>query len=79
MIAGFILAILCLAVMFLGFIAPRYYDVFVPPSRRHEGLEETTPCELKHTDVGVAATDQDSGEAVFVESSSADKDDGKQV
>lgn len=65
--------------MFVGFIAPRYYDVFIPPGRRHEGLEETTPCELKHADVGVAATEQDSGEAGLVESHSVEKDDGKHV
>lgn len=48
MIVGFILGILCLAIILVGVIAPRYYDVFVPPARRHEGTEETVPCEVKY-------------------------------
>lgn len=79
MIAGFILGIFCLVIIFLGFIAPRYYDVFVPPSRRHEGLEETVPCELKHTSVGVVATDQDGGESGLVESPSEEKHSSPEV
>ncbi|KAK0642814.1 Sodium- and chloride-dependent GABA transporter 1 [Lasiodiplodia hormozganensis] len=41
MISGFILAHLCLLMIILGFIMPRYYDCFVPPHRRGEGTEVT--------------------------------------
>ena len=41
MIAGFILSHLGLTLVLLGFIMPRYYDVFVPPRRQHEGMEKT--------------------------------------
>lgn len=41
MIAGFILAHLCLLMIVVGFVAPRYYDCFVPPARRNEGAEVT--------------------------------------
>lgn len=47
MIAGFILSILCVAMMLFGFIAPRYYEVFVPKSRRTEGTEATIANETK--------------------------------
>lgn len=41
MIAGFILAHLCMFLIILGFIMPRYYDCFVPPRRQNEGTEVT--------------------------------------
>lgn len=41
MITGFILAHICLGLIILGFIMPRWYDVFVPTHRRHEGTEAT--------------------------------------
>ncbi|KKY27609.1 putative sodium chloride dependent neurotransmitter [Diplodia seriata] len=41
MIAGFILSHLCLLMIVLGFIMPRYYECFVPPHRRDEGTEVT--------------------------------------
>lgn len=41
MIAGFILAHFCLLAILLGFVLPRYYDVFIPPARRAEGTEVT--------------------------------------
>ncbi|KAK2763058.1 hypothetical protein FQN54_009691 [Arachnomyces sp. PD_36] len=76
MIAGFVLAIICLCVILLGFIMPRYYQVFIPPNRRGEGLEETVPNELKEQKVLVAtqpdadlSTDADSGEAGLSSSS----------
>lgn len=78
MITGFILGILCLATILLGFVVPRYYDVFVPPERRDEGTEETVPCEVKtsaaavNANVGVVTT-EDGGEAGLVESSSGGK------
>jgi solute carrier family 6 GABA transporter-like protein 1 len=47
MIAGFILSILGVTMMVLGFIAPRYFNVFVPASRRAEGTEVTIANEIK--------------------------------
>lgn len=41
MIAGFILAHLGLLLILLGFIMPRYYDVFIPLDRRNEELKVT--------------------------------------
>lgn len=41
MIAGFILAHLGLFFILLGFIMPRYYDVFIPLDRRNEELKVT--------------------------------------
>ncbi|RJE22810.1 transporter [Aspergillus sclerotialis] len=79
MIAGFILGILCLVIISLGLVMPRYYDVFVPLSRRHEGMEETWPCELKNTvdlvntDVGVVEKEEERGEAGILEFSPAQK------
>ncbi|OJJ53482.1 hypothetical protein ASPSYDRAFT_94684 [Aspergillus sydowii CBS 593.65] len=37
MIAGFILAHIVLLIILLGFVMPRYYDVFIPPHRIDEG------------------------------------------
>lgn len=72
MITGFILAIMCLSVILLGFVMPRYYNIFIPPHRRSEGLEETVPNEPKiQQDIVFArpAGDGDSGEAGYTESS----------
>lgn len=41
MIAGFILAHLGLLLILLGFIMPRYYDVFIPLDRKNEELKVT--------------------------------------
>lgn len=41
MIAGFILSILGMVAMLLGFVMPRYYDVFIPVDRRDEGVQKT--------------------------------------
>lgn len=43
MIAGFILAHLCLLLILLGLILPRYYNIFIPRNRRSEGTETTVP------------------------------------
>lgn len=60
MIAGFILSMLCLTAMLVGFVMPRYYDVFIPAARRQEGLEETvvneTRCEKEEVDADVKVT-----------------------
>lgn len=47
MIAGFILAHICLLAILLGFVMPRYYEVFVPAERREDGAVETFVNELK--------------------------------
>jgi solute carrier family 6 (neurotransmitter transporter, GABA) member 1 len=47
MILGFTVAHIGMCLICLGFIMPRYYDVFVPPHRRGEGTEETVPLEPK--------------------------------
>lgn len=47
MVAGFILSILTLVAMIIGFVIPRYYAVFISPERRNEGTEPTTANELK--------------------------------
>ncbi len=47
MIAGFILSILTLLIMIIGFVLPRYYGVLISPHRRNEGTEATTANELK--------------------------------
>lgn len=47
MIVGFILAHICLAMIILGFIMPRYYDALVPPHRQSEGTEATCANETK--------------------------------
>ncbi|KAG9664513.1 SNF-domain-containing protein, partial [Aureobasidium melanogenum] len=41
MITGFILSILGMLAVLLGFVLPRYYDVFIPMERRDEGTQET--------------------------------------
>jgi solute carrier family 6 GABA transporter-like protein 1 len=46
-ITGFILSIIGLCIMLAGFIAPRYYEVFIPTSRRVEGTEATVVNETK--------------------------------
>ncbi|RYP70851.1 hypothetical protein DL771_005226 [Monosporascus sp. 5C6A] len=47
MVAGFILAHVCLLLMTVGFVMPRYYDAFIPVHRRAEGTEETVANETK--------------------------------
>lgn len=59
MITGFILSHICLLLILLGFIVPRYYDVFIPPHRRSEGTEETVANEPMGHVVARAISDQD--------------------
>ncbi|KAA8648061.1 hypothetical protein EYZ11_012915 [Aspergillus tanneri] len=47
MIAGFILAHLCLLVILLGVVLPRYYNIFIPAHRQEEGTEITIPNQPK--------------------------------
>lgn len=41
MITGFILSILGMVGVLLGFVMPRYYDAFIPIERRDEGMQVT--------------------------------------
>lgn len=47
MITGFILSILTMVLIMVGFVMPRYYDAFVPIGRRGEGKEPTVATETK--------------------------------
>ncbi|KAF2267732.1 SNF-domain-containing protein [Lojkania enalia] len=59
MILGFIIAHIGFALVLVGFIMPRFYEVFIPPYRRDEGTEETVPNELKSDVVARAVSDED--------------------
>lgn len=58
MILGFIVSLIGLCVIILGFVMPRYFDAFVPKSRRAEGTEETIVNELKREDSLVETTSE---------------------
>ncbi|KAG9567157.1 SNF-domain-containing protein, partial [Aureobasidium melanogenum] len=65
MITGFILSVLGMLAVLLGFVMPRYYDVFVPVERRDEGTKETVlnqPIE-KIDAVSVIMSEGDGGES----------------
>ncbi|RVX73485.1 hypothetical protein B0A52_03127 [Exophiala mesophila] len=47
MITGFIVSMICLVLIILGFVMPRYYNFFIPPHRRGEGSEPTIAMEPK--------------------------------
>ncbi|KAJ2974806.1 hypothetical protein NUW58_g8539 [Xylaria curta] len=47
MILGFIVTHILLTLVLLGFVMPRYYDVFIPPSRQGEGTERTVVGQTK--------------------------------
>ncbi|SMY27616.1 unnamed protein product [Zymoseptoria tritici ST99CH_1A5] len=47
MILGFTVSHIGLAIILFGFTVPRYYAVFVPPERRHEGTEGTVVGDIK--------------------------------
>ena len=72
-------AIIGLIMIVLGFVLPRYYDVFVPPQRRNEGLEPTVANEPKGLIVERAVEDaeardrslKDGGEAGLARRSSS--------
>ena len=59
MITGFILAHIGLCVILLGFVMPRYYDVFIPVHRRQEGTEDTVVNEVKGEVVARAVADEE--------------------
>lgn len=45
MILGFIVSMICVVLICLGFVMPRYYNFFIPPHRRGEGTEPTIALE----------------------------------
>ncbi|KAI9806944.1 MAG: hypothetical protein M1833_002602 [Piccolia ochrophora] len=79
MITGFTLSHSCLLLVAVGFVMPRYYEVFIPPHRRHEGTEETVANEPKGQIIARVIADRniDGGEAGFAESSSREKSAGE--
>lgn len=69
MVTGFALAHILLAATLLGLIIPRYYDVFIPPSRLSEGLEVTVVGQSKIDEPEIEAGHEDSlGDAASVPS-----------
>ncbi|KAJ3557211.1 hypothetical protein NPX13_g9974 [Xylaria arbuscula] len=60
MITGFTLTHILLAVTLAGLIIPRYYDVFIPPSRQGEGMEVTVVGQSKIDEPEVQAGQEDS-------------------
>ncbi|KAI4746417.1 SNF-domain-containing protein [Aureobasidium sp. EXF-12298] len=65
MITGFILSVLGMLAVLMGFVMPRYYDVFIPVERRDEGTKETVlnqPMD-KIDAVEVVASECDGGES----------------
>lgn len=47
MVAGFILSHICLLLIIISFVMPRYYDALIPLHRRSEGTEDTIVNETK--------------------------------
>ncbi|KAK5627811.1 hypothetical protein RRF57_003526 [Xylaria bambusicola] len=64
MITGFTLTHILLAAPLLGFIIPRYYDVFIPPSRLGEGTEVTVVGQSKIDVPEIKAGHEDSIEDI---------------
>jgi solute carrier family 6 GABA transporter-like protein 1 len=78
MITGFILSILTIIVVLIGFVMPRYYDAFIPINRRGEGTESTTAMETKGEVSGLPITqiaDAEGGQGGLVRGSSSDHDE----
>ncbi|CAD0115502.1 unnamed protein product [Aureobasidium uvarum] len=63
MIAGFILSILGMVGVLLGFVVPRYYDCFVPWQRREEGMKETLLDRPVEQGDAVSVGSEDGGES----------------
>jgi solute carrier family 6 GABA transporter-like protein 1 len=63
MIAGFIISILTVVVILVGFVMPRYYDAFIPLHRREEGTEPTTALETKGEVTGMPVSEMSNAES----------------
>ncbi|KAH9883498.1 putative sodium/chloride dependent neurotransmitter transporter [Xylariomycetidae sp. FL2044] len=78
-ITGFILAHIGMLAILLGFIMPRYYDVFIPPKRQNEGRDVTIVNVTKgvvYSDHVMAGSDHDGGESGLVGSESSTEKKG---
>lgn len=71
MITGFILSTIGITIMLVGFIMPRYYDIFVPPHRQSEGMEKTIVNEDKEDVVSVLTVEEKDDVGVSVKRSEA--------
>jgi len=78
MITGFILSTICMIVILLGFIMPRYYDAFIPLHRRHEGTQETVLNEPSEQVESLSITDSeaDGGETGQAQKEKDTRNDG---
>lgn len=76
MIAGFIISILTMIVVLVGFVMPRYYDAFIPSHRRQEGTEPTVAIETKGELAGKpmrAISNAENGQGALTRESSSDR------
>lgn len=77
MISGFILSILTIVVVLVGFVMPRYYDAFIPLHRRDEGTEPTTALHTKGELAGMPVTEfasAEGGQGTLVRDSESDQE-----
>ena len=77
MISGFILSILTIVVVMVGFVMPRYYDAFIPLHRRDEGTEPTTAMQTKGELAGMPVAEianAEGGHGTLVRDSSSDQE-----
>lgn len=72
MITGFILSILSVTAMLFGFVAPRYYAVFIPEHRKMEGREVTETNVDKVEAIVEVVEKSDDGATATVKRSDAD-------
>ncbi|CAD0088082.1 unnamed protein product [Aureobasidium vineae] len=63
MIAGFVLSVVGMIAVLLGFVTPRYYDGFVPVERRDEGRKETLLDQPMEQVDAVSVVSEDGGES----------------
>lgn len=77
MIAGFIISILTVLVILVGFVMPRYYDAFIPIHRREEGSEPTTAQQTKGELAGMPVSqivNAEGGQAPLARESSSEQE-----
>ncbi|KAF2030005.1 SNF-domain-containing protein [Setomelanomma holmii] len=75
MITGFIISILTIIVVLVGFVMPRYYDAFIPIHRRGKGTEPTTAMETKGDFAGLPVSQIANAEGGLPRESASDHDD----
>lgn len=77
MISGFILSIITIVVVLVGFVMPRYYDAFIPLHRRDEGTELTTAMQTKGEVTGMPILEManaEGGQGTLMRDSSSDQE-----